>query len=68
MIPTEGVIGETYGPFSLQGRKQAMQFFNIPDNVIDGVASEIHNRTTKDYHIPIVGTHLEISKRRRCLR
>src|SRR5208337_4782453 len=34
-----------------------MQFFNIPDNVIDGVASEIRNRTTRDYHIPVVGTH-----------
>ncbi len=33
-----------------------MQFFNIPDNVIDGVASEIRNRTTRDYHIPVVGT------------
>ena len=32
-----------------------MQFFNIPDNVIDGVASEIHRKTTTDYHIPVVG-------------
>jgi hypothetical protein len=39
----------------LEGWNEAMQFFNIPDNVIDGVASEIHNRTTRDYHIPIVG-------------
>jgi hypothetical protein len=33
-----------------------MQFFNIPDSVIDGVAAEIHTKTTKNYHIPVVGT------------
>lgn len=33
-----------------------MQLFNIPDNVIDGVAAEIQKKTTKDYHIPVIGT------------
>jgi len=33
-----------------------MQFFNIPENVIEGVASQIHARTNRDYHIPTVGT------------
>ena len=32
-----------------------MQIFNIPDNVIDGVAAQIHVRTNRDYHIPVVG-------------
>lgn len=32
-----------------------MQVFNIPDNVISGVAAEIHSKTTKDYKIPVVG-------------
>jgi hypothetical protein len=32
-----------------------MQIFNIPDQVINGVAAQIHNRTNKDYHIPVVG-------------
>jgi hypothetical protein len=30
--------------------------FSIPDNVIDGVASEIHRKTSTDYHISVVGT------------
>ena len=33
-----------------------MQFFNIPDDVIKGVAAEIHAKTNKDYRIPVVGT------------
>ncbi len=32
-----------------------MQIFNIPDNVINGVAAQIHTRTNKDYRIPVVG-------------
>jgi hypothetical protein len=38
-----------------------MQIFNIPDAVIAGVAAQIHTRTNKDYHIPVVGvpTNLE---------
>ncbi len=32
-----------------------MQVFNIPDNVIDSVAAEIHAKTNKDYKIPLVG-------------
>ena len=32
-----------------------MQIFNIPDDVISGVASQIHSKTNKDYHIPVVG-------------
>ena len=32
-----------------------MPIFNIPDNVIAGVAAEIHARTTRDYQIPVVG-------------
>jgi hypothetical protein len=32
-----------------------MQIFNIPDQVINGVAAQIHTRTNKDYHIPVVG-------------
>ncbi len=32
-----------------------MQIFNIPDDVINGVATEIHNKTNKDYKIPVVG-------------
>lgn len=32
-----------------------MAIFNIPDNVIAGVAAEIHARTTRDYQIPVVG-------------
>src|SRR3990170_3995542 len=32
-----------------------MQIFNIPDDVISGVAAEIHSKTTKDYKIPVVG-------------
>jgi hypothetical protein len=32
-----------------------MQIFNIPDAVINGVAAQIHSRTNKDYHIPVVG-------------
>ncbi len=32
-----------------------MQIFNIPDQVISGVAAQIHTRTNKDYHIPVVG-------------
>jgi hypothetical protein len=33
-----------------------MASFEIPDNVIDGVAAQIHAKTTKDYQIPVVGT------------
>jgi len=36
--------------------RERMQFFNIPESVIDGVASEIHRKTNTDYHIPVVGT------------
>jgi hypothetical protein len=38
-----------------------MQIFNIPDDVIAGVAAQIHTRTNRDYHIPVVGvpTNLE---------
>jgi len=32
-----------------------MQIFNIPDDVIKGVAAEIHSKTNKDYKIPVVG-------------
>lgn len=32
-----------------------MQIFNIPDNVITGVAAEIHSKTNKDYKISVVG-------------
>jgi len=32
-----------------------MQIFNIPDDVINGVAAEIHSKMNKDYKIPIVG-------------
>jgi hypothetical protein len=32
-----------------------MQVFNIPDDVINGVAAEIHSKTNKDYKIPVVG-------------
>ena len=32
-----------------------MQFLNIPDNVINGVAAQIHAKTNKDYHMPVVG-------------
>jgi hypothetical protein len=32
-----------------------MQFFNIPEEVIKGVAAQIHAKTNKDYHIPVVG-------------
>jgi hypothetical protein len=32
-----------------------MQIFNIPDDVIKGVAAQIHTRTNRDYHIPVVG-------------
>lgn len=32
-----------------------MQVFNIPDDVINGVAAEIHSKTHKDYKIPVVG-------------
>lgn len=32
-----------------------MQIFNIPDAVINGVAAQIHTRTNKDYHVPVVG-------------
>jgi hypothetical protein len=32
-----------------------MSFFNIPDDVIDGVAAEIHRKTTKDYKVPVIG-------------
>jgi hypothetical protein len=32
-----------------------MQSFDIPDDVINGVAAEIHAKTNKDYHIPVVG-------------
>lgn len=32
-----------------------MQIFSIPDDVINGVAAEIHAKTNKDYKIPIVG-------------
>jgi hypothetical protein len=32
-----------------------MQIFNIPDQVINGVAAQIHTRTNKDYRIPVVG-------------
>jgi hypothetical protein len=38
-----------------------MQVFNIPEDVIKGVAAEIHAKTSKDYKIPVVGvsTNLE---------
>lgn len=32
-----------------------MASFQIPDDVISGVAAEIHAKTSKDYQIPIVG-------------
>ena len=32
-----------------------MQVFNIPEDVINGVAAEIHSKTTKDYQIPVIG-------------
>ena len=32
-----------------------MSVFNIPDQVIDGVAAEIHAKTNRDYKIPVVG-------------
>lgn len=32
-----------------------MQFMNLPEEVINGVAAQIHSRTNKDYHIPVVG-------------
>lgn len=32
-----------------------MQAFNIPDDVINGVAAEIHSKTHKDYKIPVIG-------------
>lgn len=32
-----------------------MRTFNIPDEVIDGVAAEIHSKTNRDYKIPVVG-------------
>lgn len=32
-----------------------MQFFNIPEEVINGVASQIHAKTNRDYKIPVVG-------------
>ena len=32
-----------------------MQVFNIPEDVINGVAAEIHSKTNKDYKIPVVG-------------
>ena len=32
-----------------------MAVFNIPDDVIAGVASEIHIRTNRDYQIPVIG-------------
>jgi len=32
-----------------------MQFFNIPEEVISGVALQIHAKTNKDYKIPVVG-------------
>lgn len=32
-----------------------MASFEIPDDVISGVAAEIHAKTTKDYKIPVVG-------------
>ncbi len=33
-----------------------MHSFDIPDDVISGVAAHIHARTNKDYKIPVVGT------------
>jgi hypothetical protein len=33
-----------------------MQFFSIPEEVIKNVAAQIHYKTNKDYHIPVVGT------------
>jgi hypothetical protein len=32
-----------------------MEIFNIPEDVINGVAAQIHAKTTKDYKIPVVG-------------
>ena len=32
-----------------------MQSCDIPEDVINGVAAEIHAKTNKDYHIPVVG-------------
>jgi len=32
-----------------------MQFFKIPEDIIDSVAAQIHAKTNKDYHIPVVG-------------
>jgi len=31
-----------------------MQVFNIPEDVINGVAAEIHTKTSKDYKIPVI--------------
>ena len=32
-----------------------MSSFNIPDDVIDGVAAQIHSKINRDYKIPVVG-------------
>lgn len=32
-----------------------MQGFSVPDDVIDGVAAEIHSKSNKDYKIPVIG-------------
>lgn len=32
-----------------------MQFFNIPEEIIKGVAAQIQNRANRDYHIPVIG-------------
>ena len=32
-----------------------MHVFNIPEDVINNVAAEIHSKTNKDYKIPVVG-------------
>ncbi len=32
-----------------------MQVFKIPEDVINGVAAEIHSKTSRDYQIPVVG-------------
>ena len=37
-----------------------MSSFEIPDDVIGGVASQIHAKTNKDYKIPVVGTSQNI--------
>jgi len=37
------------------GGSEKMSSFEIPDGVIDGVATQIHTKTNKDYQIPVIG-------------